>query len=410
MKRLLALFLVLKVIGAAGQEADSGFAFASREAQAFYHQDYLNSLRKTDPIRAYTLPDPLIFNDGTPIKAPMQWYDRRRDELLELFHSEIYGHAPGRIPGTDYTVLEQGPAFGGKAIRKQIRIDFNRYGQSLLVLMYLPAKAKKPVPVFLGLNFKGNTSISDDPAVIRGRYASEERGIKASRWPVETILCHGYGLVTCHYFDIRPDRNDGWKKGVTSFIFKEGQTAPEPNQWGSISEWAWGLSRILDYLEKDRDVNAKRVAVFGHSRLGKTALLAGARDTRFAMVISNDSGSCGAALSRRLYGETIKSGANLFPYWYCTNFYKYLDDVDSLPVDQHELLALVAPRALYVASAEGDAWADPTGERLSFQEAQKVYGFLGVNLKKTGYHIREGKHDITVIDWRYFLDFADRNL
>lgn len=396
------------------------FTVTDVKAGPDYFSRYVASLEMTPHIRAYTLPDALTMKDGSRVDTPEKWFGSRRPELLELFETEMFGKAPGRIDGTTWDVIEEDRnALGGKAVRKQVKIDFNRNGRYITVLMYLPAGAAGKVPVFMGLNFEGNASVSTDPGILYpthshakayGVYTAPARGAQAERWPVEEIVSRGYGIVTFHTSDVDPDFDDGFRNGVTPFIFKEGQLYPEPDQWGTISAWAWGMSRVMDYLETDPDVDACRVAAIGHSRLGKTALLAGARDERFAMVVSNCSGCCGAALSRRDYGETVESIVHLFPHWFCGNFFKYARDVDSLPFDQHELLALVAPRPLYVASAEQDAWADPTGELLSLQEARKVYDFLGLDRGLTGYHIHEGGHGITLTDWTHYMDFADRYL
>ena len=378
--------------------------------------DYTN----TDPakIPAYTLPDALTMQDGRKVTTAGQWFAERRPELLELFQTQMFGKAPGRIDGTVCQVVEEGPALDGKALRRQVRITFAK-GKYVTVLMYLPAQAEGPVPAFMGLNFEGNPTVAPDPAILYpeedharayGIYQEKPRGSRASRWPLEDIIGRGYGLVTFHTSDLDPDFDDGFRNGVTSFIYQDGQNFPEPDQWGTLSTWAWGMSRVLDYLESDPAVDASRVAAIGHSRLGKTALLAAARDERFAMAISNDSGCGGAALSRRRYGENLRFITGHFPHWFCGNFFQYVDNEDALPFDQHELLALIAPRPLYVASAEDDSWTDPVGEQIAFQEARKVYDFLGLDRNLTDSHIREGGHGLTREDWLHYLDFADKHL
>jgi len=327
-------------------------------------------------------------------------------------------------------------ALGGKAIRKQVSIYLSR--KRLALLLYLPAKATGPVPVFVGLDFGPNQGVSADPGIpLAGAWIQNKdtkaielqprqessRGSAASRWQVETLLARGYGLATMYYGDIEPDIDGAMKLGVRAAYLKKGQEAPGDDEWGAIAAWAWGLSRAADYLERDKEVDGRRLAVVGHSRLGKTALWAGAMDTRFGLVISNDSGEGGAAISRRRFGETVADLNRRFPHWFCGNYKQYSGREDEMPFDSHMLLALIAPRPLYVASAEDDQWADPKGEFLGAVAASDVYelpGRKGLGTKQmppvnqpvgdtVRYHVRTGKHDITAYDWEQYLDFADRH-
>jgi len=349
----------------------------------------------------YTLPDPLALADGRKVSDARTWTRKRRPELLRLFESHVYGRTPSGGPRPRFVIGKIDPAaLGGRATRKEIAITFGKgaAARRLDLLLYLPNATRDPAPVFLGLSFQRNDAV---------------------KWPVETIVERGYGLATAYYGDLFPDRVDGAGDSVlTLFPSRQG-----PEAWGAIGVWAWAMSRALDYLETDRAVDGKRVAVLGHSRIGKAALWAGAQDRRFAMVISNESGCGGAALSKRIYGETVAAITKRFPHWFCPNFARYADREADLPVDQHELLALIAPRPLYVASAVEDRWADPRGEFLGALGADPVYRLLGTEglparempgidqpVQGTiGYHVRSGGHALTDYDWRQYLAFADRH-
>jgi hypothetical protein len=380
----------------------------------------------------YTLPDPLVLENGRPVTDADTWRNVRRGQIVQLFETNMYGKAPPRPACLRFVPVSTGDALDGLAVRKQLTIRFTNgdSGPPINVLLYLPKKKSGPVPVFVGLNFEGNHTIHRDPGIALAegwlpvgdhRAHASQRGSAAHRWPVELILARGYGLATAYYGDIEPDRPDA-TTGVRHYYQRTSASKPAADQWGAIAAWAWGLSRIMDYLATDKDVDARHVAVIGHSRLGKTALWAGAHDERFALVISNDSGCGGASLARRGVGETPLRITTAFPHWFCGNYKHFAGHVNDLPVDQHMVMALVAPRPLYVASAEEDRWADPHGEFLSAKAASPVYRLLGaVGLPATemptveepimgtiAYHIRHGKHDVTRYDWQQYLAFADR--
>jgi hypothetical protein len=391
-------------------------------------------------VPAFVLPDPLVRGDGTRVTTAQAWRTARRPELLRLFADAMYGRTPRGGAPMAATITETARrVLGGRATRKQVTLGFGTKpnGPAMHLLIYLPTARRLAAPVFLSLNFRGNHAVTADPAVhlstawlpddapgVSGHRATEKaRGTDASRWPLDDILARGYAVVTAYYADLDPDFDDGFQNGVHPLFYPPGQSRPEPGEWGAIGAWAWGLSRAMDYLETDADVDARKVALVGHSRLGKATLWAGAQDERFALVISNDSGCGGAALSRRVFGETVAAINTQFPHWFAGNFTKYNGREQDLPFDQHELLALMAPRPLYVASASEDLWADPRGEFLGALGAEPVYRLLGrPGLGVTemplpdrpvgqtiGYHLRSGKHDITSYDWGRYLDFADRH-
>lgn len=386
----------------------------------------------------FKLPNPLKTFKGKKVKNVKHWEKDRRPELLAFFTQNVYGEVPGELEIASFEVVEQSDdAINGTAKRKQVEITLKKNGLrlSFTILMYLPKNVAE-APLFLGYNFYGNHTIindteiiiseawaSDNPSfgIVHNQLTEQSRGVRSNRWAVEKIVKAGYGIATIYYGEIDPDKDD-FSDGIQQLFYVDDQQQPADNEWGSISAWAWGMSKALDYFEKDTNVDASKVIVFGHSRLGKTSLWAGANDQRFAGVISNNSGCGGAALSKRRFGETIWRINRSFPYWFCSNFKNYSKAEENLPVDQHQLISLIAPRPVYIASAEDDKWADPKGEFLSALYASPVYDLYGkqgipqtempeVNqpIQNTvAYHIRSGKHDVTDFDWQQYIKWANK--
>jgi hypothetical protein len=397
-------------------------------------------------VGSYTLPDPLLLASGRKVVKSAQWAQERRPQLLHLFEAHVYGKVPE--PGIPLrprfqVKSDDRQALGGTAIRREVSILFTAKpdGPRIDLLLYLPknAVAGARVPTFLGLNFRGNHSIQPDPGialsgqwmrengtgVVNNRATEASRGTDSSSWPVDRILAGGYGLATAYYGDIDPDYDDGFKNGIHPLFYQPGQTRPAADEWGSIAAWAWGLSRSFDCLETVPEIDPRQVVLIGHSRLGKAALWAGAEDPRFAIVVSLQSGCGGAALSRRIFGETVQQINTSFPHWFCSNFRQFNGHEDELPVDQHELIALIAPRPVLICSAADDLHADPKGEFLAALAADPVYRLLGTDglatsdmprpapqqlIKSTiGFHFRPGMHQVTTDDWDTMIDFADHH-
>ena len=397
------------------------------------------------------LPDLLAGPDGKAATTAGEWRERSRPHQFELLESFVYGRClppvpmtvVGEVERTDVTLAGDVPA-----VRIQARLrpagaaapqsSGERSAPCIETLLYLPRPPdRRAVPVFLQLNFRGNHAEHADPgirlstawmpadkaaAIVDHRATEGSRGVNGKRWPVEAMLARGYGMATAYCGDVFPDRPDGRAASVLPALGHPVDGNLPPDEPGAIGAWAWELSRILDWLVTLPEVDARRVIVAGHSRLGKTALWAGACDERFAMVVSNESGCGGAALSRRDHGESVADITRTFPHWFCPAFATYANRESELPCDQHVLLAMTAPRPLYVASALEDQWADPRGEFLSAVAAEpawKLFGLSGLGTDRfpatdrpiggtIGYHVRSGKHDLLEYDWLRFADFADR--
>ncbi len=390
------------------------------------------------------MPDPLVMRDGTKVTTAAQWRDKRRPELLELFTREMYGVAPPRSSKLKFEVFDKGTeALGGKAIRKQVTVllEGDPNGPKFDLLVYLPKAAKGPVPAILGINFWGNHTVSADPGIrltasrvesSKNQYADLScaqngkateacRGVNSPQWPLEEMMDRGYALATLYRGEVDPDTKDGFDMSLKRFY---PALQGRGDNFSTIGEWAWALSRAMDYLVTDKAVDPKKVAVFGWSRLGKAAIWAAATDERFAAVISNDSGAGGAKLFHRGVAENVTRLNTSFPHWFDTNFRAYNDRDTALPFDQHEVMSLIAPRPLYVASAIDDKNADPEGEFEGAKGAEPVYRLLGAKVSlpekwpavdepvgdDVAYHVRTGGHDVKPFDWARYLGFLDRKV
>lgn len=384
------------------------------------------------------LPDPLVMFDGERVTTPEQWRQKRRPELKALFEFYMYGRAPAAPDNLKAKLERTDPNyFGGKATKKEVTISFGPRGTpEIQLLLVAPNRRRRPAAVFVGTNFHGNHTLVDDPTVplptawvpdhspgAKDHRATDAgRGTEIGVWNLEGSIDRGYAVATFYCGDVDPDQPDS-SDGVQPHYFKAGQTEPGPHEWGTIAAWAWGISRAVDYLVTDDDLDPARIAVVGHSRLGKTALLAAAMDERIAMAIPLQAGCGGTAPSRGKIGESVKQINDRFPHWFCGAFKQFNDQVDRLPFDQHSLVALVAPRPVLFANAVEDEWANPVGQFEVLKAAGPVYRLLGVEglaagkmpapsklvASRLGYFIRPGKHSMTLFDWQIFWEFADKH-
>lgn len=393
-------------------------------------------------------PDPLVMLDGQPVRDVASFEGRRKPEIRKLFEDEMYGRTPEKAIPVHYSVTSEGDALGGKAIRREVTITLGgeKLTRDIHLLILMPKSAKGPMPVMVGLNFFGNQAITADAGValndvwvvdpaladtpiatelaghVRVKADDSMRGKETMWWDADQIVSRGYALATAYAGDIEPDFAAGIGYGVRPLFIDPASMLPGSREWGALGAWGWGMSRILDYVETDPTFDRAKEIAFGFSRMGKAALWASAQDDRFDLTISSESGQGGVTLSHRQVDEPIAHMNIAFPYWLAPSYHRYTDHADELPVDGHLLLALIAPRPVYIGSAEEDPYSDPAGEFLSAVAARPVYALYGkvglgtetlpplsTSIGETiGFHLRPGGHATTPYDWRQYLNFADK--
>ena len=371
-----------------------------------------------------------------------EWHNKYRKSYLNKFKDYMYGKMAPRPDIMEFeTIGIKTNALDGIATRKLIKLNFkmsNGKDYSVDMLLYIPNNKITPAPVFIGLNFASNAACTFEKDIPISRVPSlktetvyydvftageEDRGCKAERWPLKKIIERGYAVATCYCNELFLDLPDGYLQSIYKLFYSDDQLKGCKHKFGAIGAWAWGLSRMVDYLESDKDIDSSKIAAVGHSRLGKTALWAGANDQRIGIVISNGSGCCGAKLSKRNFGENFEWIIHWREYWFTENFHQYVNKEDEFPLDQHQLISICAPRPVYVASGSEDFYADPKGEFIALREASAIYQLYGSNglaapemppldvsiQNDLGYHVHTGPHNITIDDWKHFLDFADKH-
>lgn len=385
-------------------------------------------------------PPVLRMFDGTTVNSIEEWEQKRRPELKELFQHYMYGYLPAAPAEISFAVKPEFSLFEGKARGFEVAVTYKleQGGEALPplnLLVVLPAAAEKPVPLFLGINFCGNHTLLPNKEIsltknwvydscggVDHHAVEASRGSQFNDWGIDTIIDRGYGFAAFHSADIDPDI-DVFTNGIHPYFYKDGQSEPGPHEWGTIAAWAWGAQRALDYLVTNEDINKDQIAVTGHSRLGKTALLAGAFDERFAMAIPLQSGCGGAAPNRSTVGESVERINRVFPWWFNDTFTQFSDKESRLPFDQHCLVALMAPRPVLLSNAVEDTWANPDGQFLMAKLAKPAYDLYGgeslltdelpplgeLSPGRLGYFIKEGNHSMRRVDWQAFLDFADKH-
>lgn len=405
-------------------------------ASSFAQKNIVEGIKyEEDGVTPFVLPDVLTCNDGTKVTTVKEWETRRRPEIMEMFSTMEYGHTrAGKIDVRYEQISENTQALSGKATMRQVKFIFSNGKKEMeaVALIFIPNNRKGKVPVFVGYNFKGNHSTIADESIVytpnfslvkEAGHPDWTRGCQSSRWCYDKIVERGYAIITMCYHDIYPDADgkEALDHSIISLFPDYELRNGWSDGWRAIGAWAWGSSRMVDFLETQKWADMKKIAIMGHSRQGKAALWAGAQDERFKVVISNDSGCSGAALAKRVIGENVARITKSFPWWFCPAYNLYRDNEAAMPFDQHELIACIAPRYAYVASAELDYWSDQTGEFLSASYAEPVYNLYGMKglgtevmpglhqpiMNDVGYHIRAGKHDVVDYDWERFMDFCD---
>ena len=404
-----------------------------------------------EKVRPYTLPDPFTGFDGRKISTREEWETIRRPELLRFYQEKLYGFTPPRPEIFECSLIrEKDNALDGLAVRREISVRCamkDGRSMSFSVLLYLPKAEKKPVPVIITPNFYGNHTLTDEPDIPvsdhwlpfqwRGqRFQTLEmrekfRGSKElpeHDWKqgCTEALRRGYAVASFCYEAVMPDTGYHFEHSIYQLFHNELDYMSEKRDFGSIGAWSWGISRVMDCCEQMPEIDISKTILIGHSRLGKTVLWTGVQDQRVALTVSNNSGCCGAKLFHRNFGENLYLLAYYHPYWFSLGVFDYADREAELPVDQHELIGMIAPRLVYVASASEDHGADPKGEFLAAWHAGRIYELFGLKglegpaefpapetVMQTGsiaYHLRPGKHDITFYDWLRYLDYADQKI
>ena len=379
-----------------------------------------------EKVLPYTLPEVLVLADGKPVRDADTWFKQRRPEIFQRYETEIFGRVPANAPKVRFEVVEKEvPALDGVAVRRHIVGHFGDKpdGPAVNVMLYRPANVTGPLPLVLHITFGGDPSLLAPPAPVPAGATPPRRFNDMG--PVADVLARGYAYAVLRYTEIQPDNKNGYSDGVIGLSLAPGQTKPAPDEWGAIAAWTWGLSRIMDYFETDSSVDIKRVALVGHSRLGKTVLWSGATDSRYALIYSSQSGEMGAALSRRDFGETVDDMAANFGYQFAGNLQKYIGHWNDMPHEGHLLISLSAPRPVFISAGSGDQWSDPRGQFLATVAAGPVWRLLGktdlgaaempaldqpVTTGTLAYLEHDGPHVISPLDWKTFLDFAGRHL